>query len=68
MTKLFVNTDLYLAKLDELVAAIKNEYSVTEPDLIIEVAAKDLPNMGVNILDSKEIVNLFIQFLMEFSK
>ena len=55
--EIVVDSDLFLSKLDELVAAIKNEYSVTEPDLTIEVALKDLPAKGTNLSDSKEIVN-----------
>ena len=55
--EIVVDSDLFLSKLDELVAAIKNEYSLTEPDLKIEVASKDLPAKGTNLSDSKEIVN-----------
>jgi dipeptidase D len=52
-----VNNSSYLKILDELASAIKNEYSVTEPNLTIELNEIETPKSGLTPNDSKELVN-----------
>jgi dipeptidase D len=53
-----VNNSSYLKILDELSSAIKNEYSVTEPNLTIELNEIETPKSGLTPNDSKELVNV----------
>ena len=55
--KVVVNSENFLSELDELVSEIKNEYAVTEPDLIVEVNSIELPKEALSFKDSKELVN-----------
>ena len=55
--KVVVNSEIFLSELDELVLEIKNEYTVTEADLIIEVNSIELPKTALSLDDSKELVN-----------
>ena len=55
--KVVVNSENFLSELDELVSEIKNEYAVTEPDLIVEVNSIELPKEALSLKDSKELVN-----------
>ena len=55
--KLVVNGENFLSELDKLVSEIKNEYAVTEPDLIVEVNSIELPKKALSFKDSKELVN-----------
>ena len=55
--KVIVNSENFLSELDELVSEIKNEYAVTEPDLIVEVNSIELPKEALSFKDSKELVN-----------
>ena len=57
-SKIVVNTYDFLEKLDKIVAEIKNEYSVSEPDLTIEVNKIDLPKNGLSYNDSKELIDV----------
>ena len=54
--KLVVNSDHFLQDLDELITHIKNEYSVTEPDVIFEVDKLELPLQGLSVGNSKELI------------
>ena len=55
-SKIVVNSDKYLTKLDEIISDIKNEFRVTEPHLTIEVNKIDCPIEGLSFSDSKEVV------------
>ena len=67
-SKIVVNSDKYLTKLDEIISDIKNEFRVTEPHLTIEVNKIDCPIEGLSFTDLKKLFKLFIQFLMGFIK
>ncbi len=55
--KVIVNNEKFLLEFDKLVLEIKNEYAVTEPDLIVEVNSIELPKKALSFKDSKELVN-----------
>ena len=57
-SKIVVNSYDFLEKLDKVVAEIKNEYSITEPDLSIEVNKIDRPKIGLSFSDSKEVIDV----------
>ena len=57
-SKIVVNSYDFLEKLDKVVAEIKNEYSISEPDLSIEVNKIDLPKIGLSFSDSKEVIDV----------
>ena len=57
ISKIVVNSEEYLQKLDGIVAAIKNEFIVSEPNLNIEVNKIESPKEGVSAKDSSEIIN-----------
>tara|TARA_B100001093_G_scaffold453792_1_gene462683 strand:+ start:3178 stop:4623 length:1446 start_codon:yes stop_codon:yes gene_type:complete len=57
VAQVVVNDESFLENLDELVADIKNEYAVTEPDLNIEVNSIAIPNSGLSFGNSKEVVD-----------
>jgi dipeptidase D len=48
ISKIVVNSEEYLQKLDGIVAAIKNEFIVSEPNLNIEVNKIESPKEGVS--------------------
>ncbi|MFL2585761.1 MAG: aminoacyl-histidine dipeptidase [Parvicellaceae bacterium] len=52
-----VNDESFLQNLDELVADIKNEYAVTEPDLNIVVNSITIPKAGLSFSNSKEVID-----------
>ena len=52
-----VNDESFLQNLDELVAEIKNEYAVTEPDLNIVVNSITIPKAGLSFSNSKEVID-----------
>ena len=56
-TKVVVDSENFLSELDLEVSEIKNEYAVTEPDIVVEVNSIDLPQTALSFKDSKEIVN-----------
>ena len=55
--KVVVDSENFLSELDLEVSEIKNEYAVTEPDIVVEVNSIDLPKTALSFTDSKEIVN-----------
>ena len=57
-SKIVVNSYDFLEKLDKVVAEIKNEYSISEPDLSIEVNKIDCPKIGLSFSDSKEVIDV----------
>jgi len=57
-SKIVVNSYDFLEKLDKVVAEIKNEYSISEPDLSIEVNKIDPPKIGLSFSDSKEVIDV----------
>ena len=57
-SKIVVNSYDFLEKLDKVVAEIKNEYSISEPDLSIEVNKIDRPKIGLSFSDSKEVIDV----------
>ena len=56
LANIVVNDESFLQNLDELVADVKNEYAVTEPDLSIEVNSIASAKIGLSFGDSKELV------------
>ena len=42
--------------LNKLITHIKNEYSITEPDVIFEVDKLELPLQGLSVGNSKELI------------
>ena len=52
-----VNDESFLQNLDELVAEIKNEYAVTEPDLNIVVNSITIPKAGLSFSNSQEVID-----------
>ena len=57
-SKIAVNSYDFLDELDKKVAKIKNEYSISEPDLAIEVNKIDCPKSGLSLNDSCELINV----------
>ena len=57
-SKIVVNSNDFLDELDKKVAEIKNEYSISEPDLVIEVNKIDCPKTGLSLSDSREVINV----------
>ena len=57
-SKIAVNSYDFLDELDKKVAEIKNEYSISEPDLVIEVNKIDCPKIGLSLSDSCEVINV----------
>jgi dipeptidase D len=55
--KFVVNDENYLSYLDELILLIKNEFSVTEPNLNIEVNSIDVADLALSVEDSNEVIN-----------
>tara|TARA_B100001094_G_C18189478_1_gene806130 strand:+ start:1452 stop:2897 length:1446 start_codon:yes stop_codon:yes gene_type:complete len=57
-SKIIVSSYDFLEKLDKIVSEIKNEYSISEPDLTIKVNKIDLPKIGLSLNDSKEVIDV----------
>ena len=55
-SKIVVNSYDFLDKLDKAVAEIKNEYSISEPDLSIEVNKIDRPKIDFHLVILKKLL------------